>query len=558
MESVEEIDIMLNYFGIDTERLISNFNSILELKLSSCNELMKFLKFESHDNFKHLSLLIGMNMLEFICENSYFLNEHYISVTLLNIISMFKNKLNLMLEESDDYLVTYIIQSYIESNLSHLSPNDMEDNKDLIDNYRANYMLSWYHYQDLIGKIIKQIIDGYITYLCINKIDKSKFIYVILSGILEYSFNNIDESFKVNVNREFENIIGDISSLIDLKGNQYMNFIIESIKLSLSDKKIIKILENTPTNKIIIEGTINNDGDLQSYKFSGFIFNLIKSVGYSFILHSDIVKQYLMIKKLFDSIFVTRDLLETIIKLNNSILENLRYQNIILGESEGLIIRQISLNGDEEFLFTWEINETADSDTDINKNVKMKTITIMDDPIVIYDLFNCLRCQNIKFLGIHDDYDIKNMKSIMSFISKDSPLPKISTMEYLTKGLTMDIGKFAELNSYLLKYKISRINDKHGMKQLTEGEKQRIKIVKMLLDDKPIWIINDCLCNIGDKTKRIIIEDIIKKVKNDNKTLIIFDSSSTSHYWSSEIENLEQKIKLRLMLKNKIETEIEN
>ena len=501
LQILEEIPKTLSEFGLDTDRLISDFNSILKVKLSSSDELMTFLSFETYDNFKHLSLLIGMNMLEFIDENSYFLDNHYITTTLVRLISMFKNKLNIMLENSDEDLLKYVIEPYINSKLTHLSIDNMVDNEELISNYRANYSLLWYHYQDLISKIVKQVIDIYIDYICISRFDKSKFLYVIICGIMEYSWNKIDDletynQLKESIQKEFTSIVGDVSYLIDLKGEEYMTSIVDSINnllISSSGKKVVEVLENTSMNKIIIESTtvIDQGSEIlrntKEGKFSGVILTFIKSIGYSFFINCDVMKQYFIIKKLFNSIFVTRDLIEIIVKIDNEISENERYFNIISGNIEGLIINLIN---------------------DIFAN----------------------KTGNIKFLDEHQQYDIKNMINIVSMISKNDDMPKVSVIEYLTKGISMTIDKLTDMYLYLEKFKIKRTNNKNGMKDMTEGEKQRLRIIKMILDDRPVWIINDCLFNINDITKRDIIKVIMKIVKKENKTIIVTDSSNSADY----------------------------
>lgn len=233
-----------------------------------------------------------------------------------------------------------------------------------------------------------------------------------------------------------------------------------------------------------------------------------------------------MIRRFLNSIFVTRDLIEIIVKIDHEISENGRYFDIISGRTEGLIIRQFTLNGDEEFLFTGI--EKGDG---THLDIKMKEPTFVKDVNLINDIFN-EKSKNIQFLGKYPDYNIKNMANIVSLISKNDDMPNLSVIEYLSKGLSMTSNKITELYSYLEDFKIKRINGKNGMIDMTEGEKQRLRIIKMILDDRPIWIINDCLFNINDITKRDIISVIMNKVIEGNKTIIVTDSSNSADYWN--------------------------
>lgn len=534
-EDFEKISESLKCIGLDINKLASNFNAISNINISSSDELMTLLSFESHDNFKHLSILIGLNLIELINENALFLEDHYITVGLTRILGMFESKFNIMLRESDDSLMKYVIESYIDSKLTHLSSNDIEANKDLIDNYRANYCLMWYHYQDFISKIVKQVVNGYVTYLCTTKLDKSKFLYVIICGVFEFLWKNADSSetygpIKENILSEFKKIHDDVSFLIDLKGEEYLDSIIDIIKGIAgvpSHNKIISVLDDNSSNKIIVEGSMIFDKgskmikDATDGKFSSFIFYFVRSLGYDFLIKCSVIKQYLLIKRIIESFSITEDFMESIIRLNNNMVENKRYMSILSGKCEGLMYKQFELTSDEKYLFKSE---------DGNVEVFINKPTLISDRAFIDELFNGLN-ENIKLFGRYSDYDIKNLRKIVSLIRAGEPMSDVTINNYLTSGLLMTTEKLTEMNSYLETFKIKRISDKNDMLQLTEGEKQRLKIIKMLLDDKPIWVIDDCLFNINDNTKKVIIDIIMAKFNKGGKTLLVVDTSNSANYW---------------------------
>lgn len=486
---------------------LNNFSS------STFEILTEFLSYESYDNYKHLSLLIGINILDFIKENEYFLNDHTI-VIIGNLVNIFEVQLKKLLENSDDNLIKNIIEPNINLKLSLLDEDEKIDNIEIIDSYVSNYKLTWYNYQDLISKTIKEILNKYVVYICINKLETKKFIYVLFCAVADYIWRYIKESTGKNplrdkINEIFTKIGEDFSILVNSSCDNYVNYSILFIENLLRGSLFDSIKQkNIDINSI--------------YKFTEVYSNLLKSFLFSLFKRNSINEQYLMIGKIFESPFITNDLIKTILKIDNSILENIRYSKIFSGDIDGMMIRQIELKGDEQYLFTEEDNY-----------IQMRKFTKSNDSNLINRLIKNSDGK-IKFLEMYSKYQIKNMKKIVSYISYNQRFPQnISLMQYLTNKIEMNEDKLIYLNNLLKDFKIRRINI--PLNYLTDGEKERIKIIRILLEDLPIWIIDDCFKNINDDTKKNIVIKFKEILERKNKTILLTDTSETNHYWCPKI-----------------------
>lgn len=497
---MDNLNEQLQFLGLNIDKIKDDINRILKMNSSTIDELKQCFSYESHDNYKHFSLLIGNNILEFIRENEYFLNDNKVTIVISKLISIFETQINNFLVQSDSNLIKSVIEPHINLKISLLDQDEITDNKMIIDNYVANYLLIWYNYQDLISKIVKQILHKYILHVCINKLDKTKFLYVLICAVADYIWKYAKNSTENNplrqkINDEFKKIDDNISFLVDSSFNQYLNYSIELVK-------------NTKN----IEISANKD-----FKISTIVISTVSLFLKSLFKKNSIIEQYLIIGKIFESLSITNDLIETLIKFDDNNLENIKYCKILSGEVEGLSIRQFELKGDEQFLFT---------------NIQMGKLTKINDKTIFNNLLN--NDGNVKFLDVHSKYHLKNMKKIVSYIS-DNELFQENTnlMEYLTNEILMDENKLCYLDSLLKDFKIKRFNTQLNL--LTNGEKQRIKIIRMLLEDLPIWIINDCFTNINSDTKKQIMNRIKEKLKN--KTVLLIDTSENNNYWDQFVNN---------------------
>ena len=75
----------------------------------------------------------------------------------------------------------------------------------------------------------------------------------------------------------------------------------------------------------------------------------------------------------------------------------------------------------------------------------------------------------------------------------------------------------------------SRLHDK--MKGLSTGENKRIKLIRLILHDRPIWFLDEVTANLNDELEKVVLDELFK-IKTEKKKTVLFIShnKSTSRY----------------------------
>ena len=75
---------------------------------------------------------------------------------------------------------------------------------------------------------------------------------------------------------------------------------------------------------------------------------------------------------------------------------------------------------------------------------------------------------------------------------------------------------------YLYYFKLEKYVDRlqENIGNLSTGEKQRIKIIRLILHDKPIWIIDEITSNVDNDTEKIILQKL-KEIQVEKKKSVI-------------------------------------
>lgn len=138
--------------------------------------------------------------------------------------------------------------------------------------------------------------------------------------------------------------------------------------------------------------------------------------------------------------------------------------------------------------------------------------------------------------------NIKNKRFInYSYLSQNSLLfpgtireniiffEKLIDQEYYNK-----IVNICKIKDILEKFSSDYNLENNESYKLSEGQKQRICLARTLYSNKPIIILDEALSNIEVSLEKQIIDDVLKLVKEENKTLIVV-SHSLKNY-----ENVDQ------------------
>lgn len=142
------------------------------------------------------------------------------------------------------------------------------------------------------------------------------------------------------------------------------------------------------------------------------------------------------------------------------------------------------------------------------------------------------------------DVNIKNKRFInYSYLSQSSLLFPGTVRENIVFFENSIDEKYYEkiINICKIKDVLEKFSNDYNLEnnesyKLSEGQKQRICLARTLYSNKPIIILDEALSNIERSLEKQIIDDVLKLVKEENKTLIVV-SHSLKNY-----ENVDQII----------------
>jgi ABC-type iron transport system FetAB ATPase subunit len=121
---------------------------------------------------------------------------------------------------------------------------------------------------------------------------------------------------------------------------------------------------------------------------------------------------------------------------------------------------------------------------------------------------------NIAFLGVHSEYTYDDMRPYVSYIKPHSDLFDESIQFNLTYGVqSMDDRRRQQtIETYLKRFDLGHLIGKLDSRigELSTGEKQRVKLIRCILHDKPIWILDEATSNL-DKECELRVLDALRR-----------------------------------------------
>ena len=127
---------------------------------------------------------------------------------------------------------------------------------------------------------------------------------------------------------------------------------------------------------------------------------------------------------------------------------------------------------------------------------------------------------NIMYMGQQNDYEYEDIRSDISYVKASGDLFNSSISYNLLYGV--DQPNFQEVQKYLVLFKLNNFINRleENINILSTGEKQRIKLIRAVLQDKKMWIMDESTSNIDNETEFIILE-ILKRIQVEKKKTVI-------------------------------------
>jgi putative ABC transport system ATP-binding protein len=143
-------------------------------------------------------------------------------------------------------------------------------------------------------------------------------------------------------------------------------------------------------------------------------------------------------------------------------------------------------------------------------NLLLKTIYNENDGIIFLNEYNKYDYNSIR------QY-ISNVKPNMDLFDKDIEFNlKFGVSDCNSDNVKQQIIYYLEL--FGLENIINRLDT--NINELSTGEKQRIKIIRCILHDKPIWILDEMTANIDSECEHIIMK-CLRKIQIEKKKSVI-------------------------------------
>ena len=506
-------------------------------------EFNRFINYEIEDNFERFNLLMIVITLKQLSRVIVNQKSDIMSGVLLITINTIKDKLIKYLKIKElEFLKKFFIRDFkkIQENINKKMIVDNINNKNkymtILREYYLNDLEIWRNYNNLITIF-------YVMFLNIMELNLIPYRYNENYNLLDYITVNIylilvvikfTESYKKRTGKTFTELLN------------YKNNIIE---LGIDICKNINIINETNTYKIRSNEIIEN------------VFEFTKEIYKNNLSHNQVSN---VINDTYYTDFLLKYFFMSITTFSPSIIFKLKdfltYFSLVYD-----VLSLITINLAEKKIYEEILNfECKDENTDnlfkensdnlytieglnhsFNTNKIFEDVNIVipkNKWICFYGNSGCgkstlcnillhkLNPSNgiIKYMGEYSDYEYTNIRDSVSFVNTDPDIFNNTILYNVTYGLKeleneIVMEKVIEkINYYLDLFDLSMYKnnlDKH-IDSLSTGQKQRIKIIRCILHDKDIWILDEITSNIDNELEKVILKELKRIQIEKNKSVI--------------------------------------
>lgn len=532
---------IVNFLDVKNSPLILTLKKMLDDENNKKKQLVyglrRFIGYDIKDNFESVIFIVVSNSLS----NLQYINLKQKSTILSGITNLIitsnQLKLNHYLKKKElNMIKTHLIKDFkiIQENINKKIQNG--DKKDLYNTilreyYTNNIQLYQKYYKVILLFTTSLWIQLQLVLIPTNEnIDYNLFDYICLYtyiffvivteiNYIQNKHNIISSSDYHTCRKRITNTITDIINNYNIinETNTYTKmsdkliqnitlFIDEIYKINMGLTSVTNIERKRNTNKIL---------------WARYVFLIftpyIPSMGYLLDYFWEILEE----------------ILDEFSNLEGLITNNLVYEDILRFVYE-------EKNSDSLFLHDAEIlYNIQDLSHKFDDNVIFKNVDIIipkNKWICFYGNSGCgkstlcnILLKNLKhdsgkviYLNEFTDYNYNNIRSSISFLNTDSDIFNETVLYNITFGLDNpdDISILEKINYYAEFFEFDPSKLKMNANSLSTGEKQRIKIIRLILHDKPIWILDEITSNINNDLEHKILQELRKIQKEKNKSVI--------------------------------------
>lgn len=128
----------------------------------------------------------------------------------------------------------------------------------------------------------------------------------------------------------------------------------------------------------------------------------------------------------------------------------------------------------------------------------------------------------IKYMDKYKDYKYTDISKDISYVTASPELFENTILYNILYGIINSEDKeIQDKMYYFVKlFGLDICDLKDNVNTLSTGQKQRVSIIRLILQDRPIMILDEITSNIDNEMEKIILEEIRKIQKEKNKTVI--------------------------------------
>jgi ABC-type multidrug transport system fused ATPase/permease subunit len=519
-------------------KLISSYN-IKEIPNPKSEVLIRFFNYEIKDNFERLFLF---NILLTACIKLKQIIVHrqssiYNGILLLFLINIQKILTNTIKKKEILFFKEYLIPDLkliYEKTYSKILKDTKNKTKYnlIIKKYIENNMEIYRLYNSTIFRLFSIIYDlEYLIFdysILTNSPTKTvESFYLVFFSLIDIfgefqlgksKLSSDKQNYFINKNQR-QTFLNDIIKNFNII-NESNTYIKEFDNISLGLSEIIEIMYD---KDIKISGYIqDNFGKNESFYLVGkyilFIlvkFNPITSFELDFFRDS----VWSLIERLDELSTYYSDNIETE-KILNSIIDDIERNDLFINDSKILFtIENLSHSFGKNIIFE-NVNLT------ILKNVW--TCFYGNSGSGKTTLCNILLKELepdsgiIKYMGLYPDYKYTDLSKDISYVTASPELFENTILYNIVYGINNFEDKEIQekINYYVKLFGLDVCDLKDNVNILSTGQKQRVSIIRLILQDRPIMILDEITSNIDNEMEKIILEEIRKIQKEKNKTVI--------------------------------------
>jgi ABC-type multidrug transport system fused ATPase/permease subunit len=531
---------IIKFLDLKNSPLILTLKKMLDDNNNKDNQviygLTRFIGYDIEDNFEFVSLMI-ISILLLNAQYNNLKQKSNIFNGLINLfISVNQTKLTVFLKKkklnmTKIYLITdfKIIQENINKKIKNGDKNEIYNS--ILGEYYVNNIDLHQKYYSVIqtiayeSVILLQLILPSSNNFNYNLFDYT-FLFIFIYFVIFTQINYIQSKHNIISLSDYhlykKKIINIIADII----NNY-NIINETNTYTRMSDKLIENIENFidemyKTN-LGLDALINIDRRKMRNKIIWARYVLLIFTPYNISMGYDL--------DYFCDIF--ERLIDDFANLEILIINNIVYEDILHYKCE-------EQNEDKLFLDDAEIlYKIEDMSHKFGENIIFKNVNIIipkNKWICFYGNSGCgkttlcnILLRNlipdsgvISYLNQFPDYNYNNIRESISFLNTDTDIFDATVLYNITYGLENpeDTIILEKIDWYAKMFEFDTEKLQMNANTLSTGEKQRIKIIRLILHDKPIWILDEITSNINNDLEHKILQEL-RRIKNDkNKTVI--------------------------------------